>query len=177
MGGSQRENNSLLIPNYSINFDLHHFWRKNCEGQPGEPYRFSIPILVLTGVMIVFRKMIPYLDQPTRGGTAQEPAMIQVNAQPTAAWVALNLKLPMGLQTTMYLSIARTTRDHKATWPVEKNRQSSKPVATTQGTRTFKNSFGYRHSSVYPISPPRVAMNPSMVQLIRPKAKYPIMQE
>lgn len=70
-------------------------------------------------------KMIPYLDQPTRGGTAQEAAMIQVNAQPTEAWVAVNLKLPMGLQTTMYLSIARTTRDHKETWPVEKNRQAS----------------------------------------------------
>lgn len=56
-----------------------------------------------------------YLDQPTRGGTAQEQAMIQVNAQPTEAWVAVNLKLPMGLQTTMYLSIARTTRDHRDT--------------------------------------------------------------
>lgn len=61
-----------------------------------------------------------YLDQPTRGGTAQELAMIQVKAQPVAAWDAVNLKLPMGLQTTMYLSTASTTRDHRETCPVDK---------------------------------------------------------
>lgn len=99
---------------------------------------WTLPILVLTGVMIVFRKTIPYLDQPKRGGTAQAPAITQVNAQPNEAWVAVNLKLPMGLQTTMYLSIARTTRDHKATCPVEKNRHDSKPAAPTQEQELLK---------------------------------------
>lgn len=82
--------------------------------------------------------MIPYLDQPNRGGTEQAHAITQVNAQPNEAWVAVNLKLPMGLQTTMYLSIARTTRDHKETWPVKKNRQGSKPVAPTQEQELLK---------------------------------------
>lgn len=55
--------------------------------------------------------------------------MIHINVQPTEAWVMVNLKLFIGVQTTMYLSTARTTRDHKETSPVEKNRKSSKPVA------------------------------------------------
>lgn len=63
----------------------------------------------------LFGNVSHYLDQPTKGGTAQELAIIQVNAQPAAEWVAVNLKLPMGLQTTMYLSIAKTTRDHRDT--------------------------------------------------------------
>lgn len=75
------------------------------------------------GHVIHFGELVNYLDQPTRGGTAQEAAMIHVKAQPVAAWVAVNLKLPMGLQTTMYLSIARTTRDHRDTWPVKKKRE------------------------------------------------------
>lgn len=41
--------------------------------------------------------------------------MTQVNPQPMAEWVPVNLKLPIGLQTTMYLSIAKTTRDHSDT--------------------------------------------------------------
>lgn len=63
----------------------------------------------------LFSNVSDYLDQPTKGGTAQEQAIIQVKAQPAAEWVAVNLKLPMGLQTTMYLSIAKTTRDHRDT--------------------------------------------------------------
>lgn len=74
---------------------------------------------------MIFLGLVHYLDQPTRGGTAQEAAMIQVNEHPIAAWVAVNLKLPIGLQTTMYLSTARTTRDQRETWPVDKNKSRS----------------------------------------------------
>lgn len=42
-----------------------------------------------------------YLDQPKRGGAAQEKAMTQVKAMPIMAWVAEKRKFPMGLQTTM----------------------------------------------------------------------------
>ena len=56
-----------------------------------------------------------YLDQPTSGGAAQAIAMIQVKTTPAPACDAVNLKLPMGLQTTMYLSTARTTRDQRET--------------------------------------------------------------
>lgn len=61
------------------------------------------------------KQVISHLDQPTNGGHAQDIAISQVNPQPIAEWVAVNLKLPIGLQTTMYLSIAKTTRDHSDT--------------------------------------------------------------
>ena len=61
-----------------------------------------------------------YLDQPRRGGVAQAKAMIQVKMTPATAWLPVNLKLPIGLQTTMYLSTARTTRDQRAIWPVDR---------------------------------------------------------
>lgn len=54
-------------------------------------------------------------------------------------------------------------------------KQTSKPVASPQ--EFPKVCWEQDHSWDYPSLPPRVAMNPSMVQLIRPKAKYPIMQE
>ena len=69
-----------------------------------------------------------YLDQPKSGGAAQARAMIQVKRTPAAAWVPVNLKLPMGLQTTMYLSTARTTRDQRATSPA--GREEDKKLYT-----------------------------------------------
>ena len=63
----------------------------------------------------VYSQMSPYLDQPKKGGRATDAAMIQVKATPAPAWAAPNLKLPMGLQTTMYLSMASTTKDHRET--------------------------------------------------------------
>ena len=45
-------------------------------------------------------------------------AATHVNAIPVIAWVVENLKLPIGLQTTMYLSMASTTSDQRATSPV-----------------------------------------------------------
>lgn len=42
-----------------------------------------------------------HLDQPKRGGAAQEKAIIQVKAMPIMAWDAEKRKFPMGLQTTM----------------------------------------------------------------------------
>lgn len=42
-----------------------------------------------------------HLDQPKRGGAAQEKAMTQVKAMPIMACEAEKRKLPMGLQTTM----------------------------------------------------------------------------
>lgn len=44
---------------------------------------------------------LTHLDQPKRGGAAQEKAIIQVKAMPIMAWVAEKRKFPMGLQTTM----------------------------------------------------------------------------
>lgn len=58
-----------------------------------------------------------YLDQPTRGGAAQAIAMIQVRARPMMAWFSPKRKLLMGLHTTTYLSMARTTKDHRAISP------------------------------------------------------------
>jgi hypothetical protein len=69
-----------------------------------------------------YTRDVTYLDHPNSGGPAQAKAMIQVKATPAPAWVLVNLKLPMGLQTTMYLSTARTTRDHRATSPGEEKR-------------------------------------------------------
>lgn len=63
--------------------------------------------------------MYTYLDQPRRGGPAQDKAMIQVKLTPMKAWVSLKRKLLMGLQTTTYLSTARITRDHRAISPVK----------------------------------------------------------
>lgn len=60
-----------------------------------------------------------YLDQPTSGGAAQVMAMNQVKPIPPIACVDENLKLPIGLHTTIYLSIASTTSDHSATSPEE----------------------------------------------------------
>lgn len=60
-----------------------------------------------------------YLDQPIRGGAAQVIAMNQVKPIPPSACVDENLKLPIGLQTTIYLSIASTTNDQSATSPGE----------------------------------------------------------
>lgn len=71
---------------------------------------------------VVNLRALSHLDQPTKGGTAQAKAMNQVKAQPIAEWVAVNLKLPIGLHTTMYLSMAKTTRDHRDTWPKEKQK-------------------------------------------------------
>lgn len=78
----------------------------------------------------------------------------------------------------LYCSIYfyRTTRDHKKTSPVEKNRKSSKLDAPSQD-QEFLKSEGRRHLWDNPWSPPRAAMNPSMLQLIRRKAKYPTTQE
>lgn len=42
-----------------------------------------------------------YLDQPTRGGAAQEKDINQVKEMPIMAWVAEKRKLPMGLQITI----------------------------------------------------------------------------
>jgi len=56
-----------------------------------------------------------YLDQPKSGGTAQLLAIIHVKAMPATAWFEENLKLPIGLHTTMYLSTASTTRDQRET--------------------------------------------------------------
>jgi len=56
-----------------------------------------------------------YLDQPKSGGTAQLLAMIHVKIMPAKAWFEENLKLPIGLHTTMYLSTASTTRDQRET--------------------------------------------------------------
>lgn len=60
-----------------------------------------------------------YLDQPTSGGPAQVIAINQVKAIPPMACVDENLKLPIGLHTTIYLSMASTTNDQSATSPGE----------------------------------------------------------
>jgi len=59
----------------------------------------------------------PYLDQPNSGGAAHAKAMIQEKATPMMAWFSPKRKLLMGLQTTTYLSIARTTSDQRAISP------------------------------------------------------------
>lgn len=58
-----------------------------------------------------------YLDQPTSGGAAQASAMTQVRARPMMAWFSPKRKLLMGLHTTTYRSMARTTKDHRAISP------------------------------------------------------------
>lgn len=47
--------------------------------------------------------------------------MIQVKATPMMAWFSPKRKLLMGLQTTTYRSMARTTRDHKAISPARQS--------------------------------------------------------
>lgn len=59
----------------------------------------------------------PYLDQPKSGGAAHAKAMIQEKATPMMAWFSPKRKLLMGLQTTTYLSMARTTSDQRAISP------------------------------------------------------------
>lgn len=43
--------------------------------------------------------------------------MTQVRARPMMAWFSPKRKLLMGLHTTTYRSMARTTKDHKAISP------------------------------------------------------------
>ena len=78
-----------------------------------------------------------YLDQPKSSGAAQARAMIQVKLTPAAAWAPVNLKLPMGLQTTMYLSTARTTRDQRAISPA--GREKPKEVLYLYCKKVAKN--------------------------------------
>lgn len=119
----------LSILFYSIHVDLHYIggggW-VDC----GQPNNY--------GHVICFRKLLPYLDQPTRAGTAQEHA---VNTHPTEAWLALNLKLPMGLQTTMYLSIPGRPETTKR---LDLWRKTEKPQKLLHLLRTFQRSVGTR---------------------------------
>lgn len=62
-----------------------------------------------------------YLDQPTRGGAAQARAMTQVKATPMMAWFSPKRKLLMGLHTTTYRSMAKTTKDHRAISPARQS--------------------------------------------------------
>lgn len=121
----------LSILFYSIHVDLHYIgggWIVDNQ-------------ITNYGHVICFRKLLPYLDQPTRGGMAQEHAVIQVNTHPTEAWLGLNLKLPMGLQTTMYLSIPGRPETTKRfdLW-----RKTEKPQNLLHLLRTFQRSVGTR---------------------------------
>lgn len=68
-----------------------------------------------------FLSQYHYLDQPTRGGAAQARAMTQVRARPMMAWFSPKRKLLIGLHTTTYRSMARTTKDHRAISPVRQS--------------------------------------------------------
>lgn len=61
-----------------------------------------------------------YLLQPKKGGTDTPIPIIHVHSTTAKACFEVKVKLPIGLQITIYLSKARKARDHPVTSPKRK---------------------------------------------------------